>query len=229
MRGCRRNAPRGRPCHREAVHPESAAARSALGDRPPGGRRSLANDLGAAHGSGARFRASERLRRWVIVVVVAILANLAIDAYNPWRSYRFVVDDVSQEVVNFARILAAQTEGTLKSVDVPMREVGEAYSQEAPPPATSMHCLRAASKDSRNSVADDRGCAGRRTDRSASTDVDPNPSILDRSYFIAQRDNPDIGLFVGEPIITRTTVVRPSCCRAAWSMRKGASPAWSAA
>jgi len=40
--------------------------------------------------------------------------------------------------------------------------------------------------------------------RSFSTSDDPYPSVADRSYFVAQRDNPNLGLFVSEPIATRT-------------------------
>src|SRR5438876_6788918 len=75
---------------------------------------------------GASFSDStrpRRLRRWVVVIgVLAIVANLAIDAYTQWRSYQVTLEGNSRELTNNARILAAQTEGTLKAVDVLLRE-----------------------------------------------------------------------------------------------------------
>src|SRR5438445_4655600 len=71
---------------------------------------------------------AERLRRWVILLgILFIIANVATDAYDQWRAYHFAIDDTSRELVNTARILAGQTEGTLKSVDVLLRDVADGY------------------------------------------------------------------------------------------------------
>src|SRR6266705_5691819 len=76
---------------------------------------------------------AERLRRWVILLgILFIVANVATDAYDQWRAYRFAVDDTSRELVNTARILAGQTEGTLKSVDVLLRDVADGYLHTDP-------------------------------------------------------------------------------------------------
>src|SRR6266700_7306761 len=73
---------------------------------------------------------AERLRRWVILLgVLFIVANCATDGYDQWRAYRFAVGDTSRELVNTARILAGQAEGTLESVDVLLRDVANGYSQ----------------------------------------------------------------------------------------------------
>src|SRR5438309_3047595 len=72
---------------------------------------------------------AERLRRWVILLgVLFIVANCATDAYDQWRAYRFAIDDTNRELVNTAGILAGQAEGTLKAVDVLLREVADGYS-----------------------------------------------------------------------------------------------------
>ena len=73
-----------------------------------------------------------RLRRWVIAIgVIAIVGNSAIDAFNQWRAYRFEVADTGRELVNTARILAAQAEGSLKTVDVLLRDVAAGYPRFA--------------------------------------------------------------------------------------------------
>jgi PAS domain S-box-containing protein len=150
----------------------------------------------------------ERLRRWVVALgVAAIVANLGIDAFNQWRSYRFAIDDANRELLNDARILAAQTEGTLKTVDVLLREAAESYANDA----------AAASPGAVDAVLAGRvqglpqllsltiaNAQGVQLYRSRSSNDDSSPSIRDRSYFIAQRDNPTLGLFVSEPVLTRT-------------------------
>src|SRR5437868_3421091 len=71
---------------------------------------------------------TEHLRRWIILLgILFIVANVGTDAYDQWRAHRFAVDDASRELVNTARILAGQTEGTLKSVDVLLRDVADGY------------------------------------------------------------------------------------------------------
>jgi len=149
----------------------------------------------------------ERLRRWVVVVgIFAIVANLGIDAFSQWRSYRFAIDDASRELVNDARILAAQTEGSLKTVDVLLREVAEGQMRGAvTAPPSDVNAVLAGRVQGLPqllslTVFDANGVE---LYRSHSSDGDPNPSVRDRSYFIAQRDNPSHGLFVSEPMLTR--------------------------
>ena len=149
----------------------------------------------------------ERLRRWVVVAgVLAIVANLSTDGYNQWRSHRIAIEDASRQLSNDARILAAQMEGTLKTVDVLLREVadGHAHGNPASPPS-EVNALLAGRVQGLPQllslvVSDAHGVELYRSD---TADGDPNPTISDRSYFIAQRDNPDLGLFVSEPIVTR--------------------------
>ena len=73
-----------------------------------------------------------RLRRWVIAIgVIAIVGNAAIDAFNQWRAYQFEVADTGRELVNTARILAAQSVGSLNTVDVLLRDVEGLTAPEA--------------------------------------------------------------------------------------------------
>jgi PAS domain S-box-containing protein len=149
----------------------------------------------------------ERLRRWVVVLgVLAILGNAGTDAYNQWRAYRFAIADTSRELVNAAGILAAQTQGTVKIVDVLLRDVVDGYPRLKPAaPPGDLNAFLAGRVEGLPqlfalTISDAEGVERY---RSRAFDEDRHPNINDRSYFIAQRDNPKLGLFVSEPIVTR--------------------------
>ena len=149
---------------------------------------------------------SRRLSRWVIGIgVVAIAANGGTAVYDAWRAYRGSISDTSRELVNTARILAAQTAGTLQAVDVLLRDTADWYEidgKTAPPGVASELTTRAEGLPwlLRLSISDAEGNQQYRSTTAAPFGVD----ISDRSYFVAQRDNPSLGLFVSEPIVTRT-------------------------
>src|SRR5215470_972711 len=149
---------------------------------------------------------TERLRRWVVVIgVLAIVVSLAIVAYTQWRSYRFALEDNSRELTNDARILAAQAEGTLNAVDVLLREVVDGHLRGANATARDVDELltaRAQALPQLLSLAITDG-QGNEIYRSGPA-VDPTPGVLGRSDFIVQRDNDHLGLYVSEPIVTRT-------------------------
>jgi PAS domain S-box-containing protein len=151
------------------------------------------------------FTRPRRLRRWVVVIgVFAIVANLGVDAYALWRSYRFTLEDNSRELANNARILAAQTEGTLKAVDVLLREAVDGRRRGATAPPADLNALlttRAQGLPQLLSLAitDTRGNEVYRSGAA----VDPTANVADRSDFVAQRDNDRLGLYVSEPIVTR--------------------------
>jgi PAS domain S-box-containing protein len=151
----------------------------------------------------------ERLRLWVIVVgVLAIVANLGLDAFNQWRSYESAIDNNSRELVNYARILSAQTQSTLKTVDVLLREVaqGSMHPNGIALPS-DVNALLAGRIEGIPQLLALRICDadGNMRYRSGALDEDSGiPNVADRSYFVAQRDNPRQGLFVSEPILSRT-------------------------
>src|SRR5215471_16275736 len=81
---------------------------------------------------GADAAGSQRLRRWVVAIgLLVVLANVATDAFDQWRAYTFAVADAARELENTARILAAQTEGTLKTVDVLLHDIAASYPRIA--------------------------------------------------------------------------------------------------
>ncbi|HEY3180030.1 MAG TPA: cache domain-containing protein, partial [Casimicrobiaceae bacterium] len=155
----------------------------------------------------ADFTRAERLRRWVILLgVLFVVANCVTDAYDQWRAYRFAINDSSRELVNTARILAGQAEGTLKSVDVLLRDVADGYPQvDATARIRDIGAALAGRVEGLPQVmslkiADARGVVRY---RSGPFDKDTPVSLDDRSYFTALRDNPTLGLVVSGPIETR--------------------------
>jgi PAS domain S-box-containing protein len=150
-----------------------------------------------------------RLRRWVLAIgIVAIVANIAIDAYNQWRSYRFTIGDASRELTNDARILAAQTNATLEAVDVLLRGVVDAHARGKPamPPAEYDAVLAARVQGLPQLIAlTITDAEGNALYRSRASGDEAYRAVVDRSYFTAQRDNPNLGLFVSEPLVTRSS------------------------
>ena len=150
---------------------------------------------------------AERLRRWVILLgVLFIVANCATDAYDQWRAYRFAIDDTSRELSNTARTLAGQAEGTLKSVDVLLRDVADAYPRmDATARIRDLDAVLAGRVEGLPQVLSLKitDAQGVIRYRSASFDKDTSVSLEDRLYFRALRDSATVGLVVSEPIVTK--------------------------
>ena len=160
------------------------------------------------HTPGTDTTRPARLRRWVIAIgVIAIVGNAAIDAFNQWRAYQFEIADTGRELVNTARILAAQAVGSLKTVDVLLRDVAAGYprlaamTQPGDINAALAGRIQGLPQLLSLTISDVHGL---QRYRSVPFNDDPHPDVSDRSYFIAQRDNAALGLFVSEPIVTRT-------------------------
>jgi PAS domain S-box-containing protein len=149
---------------------------------------------------------SAPLRRWVVVIgVIVIVANACAAVYDAWRSYRSSMADTGRELVNTAHLLAAQTAGTLQSVDVLLRDVADWYESAGDSQTTGIASELAARAAGlpwllRLSISDAQGIQQYRSKDS----IPVGTNISDRPYFIAQRDDSTLGLFVSEPIVTRS-------------------------
>ena len=150
---------------------------------------------------------AERLRRRVIFLgALFIVANIATDARDQWRAYWFTIADADRELLNTARILGGYTEGTLRSVDVLLRDVSESYSRIDPTAripdvdAALAGRVEGLTQIVALSVTDAQGVVRY---RSGPYNREAPIELADRSYFIAQRDNPSLGLFVSEPVVTK--------------------------
>jgi hypothetical protein len=148
-----------------------------------------------------------RLRRWIVTVgLVALLAVAASSAYDAWRSYRQAIADTERELGNVGMVLAEQLEVSLQSIDVLLQATADWYSA-MPPNATATAidgalAERAAALPQVGllTITDAQGVRRYRSSEAAAAQF----SVADRSYFIAHRDNPRTGLFVSEPIVTRS-------------------------
>src|SRR5262249_51838275 len=106
----------GRPCSMPSDRSSEDRVEGARDRRAPSAEK-------VTHGGR-----SAPLRRWVVVIgIVAIVANACAAVFDAWRSYRNSIADSGRELVNTAHLLAAQTAGTLQSVDVLLRDVADWY------------------------------------------------------------------------------------------------------
>ena len=160
----------------------------------------------SAGGPDASIRFN-RLRLGIVVLgVLVILAFSGSSAYDAWRSYSYSITAAEREIGNEANALAEQTAWTLQAVDLLLLDTARWYRSDShdlsPERVDAALAIRTAGLQQVRNVAiiDARGNQLYRS-RALST---PNLNISDRSYFIAQRDNADAGLFMSEPLVTRS-------------------------
>ena len=153
---------------------------------------------------GFRFR---RLRLGVGALgMLVIVAFAGSSAYDAWRSYRYSVAATEREIGNVANALAEQTVWSLEAVDLLLQDTARWYETDssAIPPAGRNAALAARAADVQSvrevMIMD---AAGDQLYRSRSFTT-PNHNVADRSYFVAQRDEPNRGLFVSELLTTRS-------------------------
>jgi PAS domain S-box-containing protein len=146
-----------------------------------------------------------RLQTGVMALgVLVILALAGSAAYDAWRSYRYLLMATDRELTNVARALAEQTAWTLQAVDLLLLDTARMYGSDAIP------------RDRLNTVLENRTAGLQQVRQVMIVDAQGNqrygsrPSaplnhnVADRSYFIAQRDGTATGLFLSEPLVTRS-------------------------
>ena len=148
-----------------------------------------------------------RLRLGIVVLgTLVILTFAGSSAYDTWRSYRYSINAAEREIGNEANALAEQTAWTLQAVDLLLLDTARWYRSDTgslpPEDLDAALAVRTAGLQQVRQVMiiDARGNQRYRS-RALST---PNLNISDRSYFIAQRDNAGVGMFMSEPLVTRT-------------------------
>ena len=149
----------------------------------------------------------KRLRLGVLVLgVLVILAFAGSSAADAWSSYRHTLAATSREIGNIANALAEQTAWTLQAVDLLLLDTARWYSsdgQEMPPDRldAALAIRTAGVQQVRQVMIVDAQGNQRYHSREYSA---PNHNVSDRSYFIAQRDGTAKGLFMSEPLVTRS-------------------------
>jgi PAS domain S-box-containing protein len=162
-----------------------------------------ANHIPADTGS-IRFK---RLRLGVVVFgVLFILAFAGSSAYDAAGSYRNTLAATDREIGNVANALAEQTSWTLQAVDLLLLDTARWYvSEQQTIPSERLDAalgLRTAGVHQVRlvTIVDSRGFQLLRSHGSPS----PAVNVSDRSYFIAQRDGIAQGMFMSEPLVTRS-------------------------
>jgi len=163
-----------------------------------------ATNLSLSDPDSTRFK---RLRLGVTTLgVLIILAFTGSSAYDAWRSYRHSLVATDREIGNVANALAEQTAWTFQAIDLLLLDTAQWYRNDAQGiPSERLNeflATRAAGVPQVRLVtlADANGIQRHRS-RGVSP---PNLDVSDRSYFIAQRDGTAHGLFMSEPLITRS-------------------------
>jgi signal transduction histidine kinase/ActR/RegA family two-component response regulator len=157
-----------------------------------------------SHTASARFK---RLHLGVIVLcILAILAFAGSSAYDAWISYRYTRAATDRELGNMASALAEQTAWTLRAVDLLLLDTARWYGsdiREIPPERLDAAlAIRAAGLQQVRlvTIVDSRGNPVHRTRQLSAS----NLNVSDRSYFVAQRDGTAQGMFMSEPLVTRS-------------------------
>ena len=159
---------------------------------------------GASRPSATRFR---RLRLLVILLgVFVLLAFAAASAYDVWRSYRHMVTATNREISNLAHALSEQTAWTWQAIDLLLLDTARWYRDDAHNiPDRDIDSVLAARTVGAQvrlvTVVDAQGIERHRSQGA----TPPNLDISDRDHFIAQRDHADIGLFMSQPVVARST------------------------
>jgi PAS domain S-box-containing protein len=152
-----------------------------------------------------RFR---RLQLGVIAVgTLVMLAFAGSSAQDAWRSYQATLTATDRELGNVAHALAEQTVWSLQAVDLLLLDTANWYrSESAGLPQRDIDAALAARvaavKQVRQiSIVD---ADGNLRHRSRVLSAAAPLNVADRSYFIAQRDDPAVGMFMSELLTTRT-------------------------
>jgi PAS domain S-box-containing protein len=152
--------------------------------------------------------ASIRFNRVLLGIVVlgalVIMAFAGSSAYDAWRSYRYSVNATQREINNVANALAEQTAWTLEAVDLLLLDTAQSYRDGSIPPERIDAALgiriTALPQVRRLAIID---AQGNRRHLSGGSPAG-NLNLSDRSYFTAQRDGAAAGLYMSEPLVSRT-------------------------
>ncbi|HEX4377733.1 MAG TPA: ATP-binding protein [Steroidobacteraceae bacterium] len=154
--------------------------------------------------SGIRFR---RLQLGVAVFgALVIIAFAGSSAFDAWRSYHYALVATGREIDNIAKALAEQTAWTLQTVDLMLLDTTRWYEGDASRlPATNVDAALAARTAGVKPVRQVTivGADGEQLYRAVDI-PSPRINVADRSYFVAHRDNSAAGLFISEPLVTRS-------------------------
>ena len=151
---------------------------------------------------GARGLA--RLRVGLVLLgILVLLAFAASTAYDVKRSYDHEILSASRELEDLASALAAQTEWSWRWSDALQEDIVRWYPAHASLPAEQINQFLASRAAGMSQVRALRIIDAQGILRYASNELS-GIDVSDRSYFRAQKDGAGVGLFVSEPLLTRS-------------------------
>jgi PAS domain S-box-containing protein len=163
------------------------------------------DDSASPSSRSARFN---RLRLGVIVLgALVILAFAGSSAYDAWRAHQNSLVATNRELDNVSEALGEQTAWTWQGIDLLLRDTARWYEtagrQLEPARVDQVLANRAAGVRPVRflTIVDKQGI---QRYRSRDGSAPPHLDVSDRSYFIAQRDGSARGLFMSEPLVTRS-------------------------
>jgi PAS domain S-box-containing protein len=144
-------------------------------------------------------------RRTIVLGSLMIAALVALGAYGVWRSYVHALATTKRELGNVGTALAGQTAWNWQNINLLLSSTASWYLLDASkiPPGQLESTLRARTPSVRGvhkvAIVDENGM------QRFSSGLSPQVlDVSDRSYFIAQRDQKVDGLYLSEPLISRT-------------------------
>ncbi|HEX3631776.1 MAG TPA: PAS domain-containing protein, partial [Casimicrobiaceae bacterium] len=146
-----------------------------------------------------------RLRFSIITVgVLVIVAFAGTTAYDSWSSYNHVISANERDVGNLAKALAEEAAGSLQLADLLLRDTVRWYENERPSAGDAADAKLAVKAAGLPQVREIRilDAQGLPRFRSRQLPGDTSP-LADRSYFIAHRDTPGLGVVLSAPLITQ--------------------------
>ncbi|MGF6347845.1 ATP-binding protein [Variovorax sp. W2I14] len=153
------------------------------------------------------MKSADRLRRRIVAAgVLLIAACIGSAGYDGWRLHQQIMLANERELGNLAKALAEQSLRSMQAVDVVLRDTASWYaaaSGDFGPGEVSPGLASRTVGVPQVSVLTVVDAHGMQRHRSRDTGG-PLSDVSDRPYFTAQRDSRDTGLFISEPMTTRT-------------------------
>ncbi|KRB34492.1 hypothetical protein ASD99_02500 [Mesorhizobium sp. Root695] len=152
------------------------------------------------------------LRRFAVLspapLLIFCLASLL--TFELWRSYQAAREEAERSVQNLTRLLSEQTARTLQSVDLTLQDIVTDLENNPALPDNDP-TFRAQLTARLRELPYVRALFVIGADGFITHDTDypstPHVSLADRSYFLAHRDNPSLGVHVGHPLRSRSVGV----------------------
>jgi PAS domain S-box-containing protein len=149
----------------------------------------------------------KRLRLGVVVFGVFVISAFATSsAYDAWVSYRYARAATEREIANTANALAEQTAWILRAVDLLLLDTARWYDSDTHERSherldAALAIRTAAVQQVRQlRIVDSQGNPLYLSSGASA----PGRNVSDRSYFSSQRDGTAQGMFMSEPLVTRS-------------------------